>query len=150
MNPTPQELLDTMLGHLGYAFDIQESTGLDGVLTLQVYTAESERLIGRGGETLEDLQFLLNRLLQAKDRNASRVIVDVEHHRTMQQDGFLREIRALAEQVRATGRPVQLEPMNSYDRRLVHNAFKEDPQVTTVSPQDDARLKRITLARRNG
>ncbi len=148
MNPTPQELLDTMLGHLGYAFDIQESTGPDGVSTLQVYTAESERLIGPGGQTLDDLQFLLNRLLQAKDRQAPRVIVDVEHYRTMQQDGFLREIRALAEQVRATGRPVQLEPMNSYDRRLVHNAFKEDPQITTVSPSQEARLKSITLVRR--
>ena len=145
---SPQEILDTMLGHLGYAFEIQESTGLDGVVTLQVYTAESERLIGRGGQTLDDLQFLLNRLLQAKDRHAPRVIVDVEHYRTMQQDGFLREIRVLAEQVRATGKAVQLEPMNSYDRRLVHNAFKDDPQIATVSPSDDARLKRITLARR--
>ena len=148
MNPTPQELLDTMLGHLGYAFDIQESAGPDGVLTLQVYTAEAERLIGPGGRALDDLQLLLNRLLQARDRHAPRVIVDVEHYRTMQEDGFLREIRALAEQVRATGRAVQLEPMNSYDRRLVHNAFKDDPQVTTVSPSDDARLKRITLVRR--
>ena len=148
MNPSPQELLDTMLGHLGYAFDIQESTGPDGVVTLQIYTAESERLIGPGGRALDDLQLLLNRLLQARDRHAPRVVVDVEHHRTMQEDGFLKEIRALAEQVRATGRPVQLEPMNSYDRRLVHNAFKDDPQVTTVSPPDEARLKRITLVRR--
>ena len=147
---TPQELLDTMLGHLGYAFDIQESTGTDGVVTLQVFTAESERLIGPGGETLDDLQFLLNRLLQARDRQAPRVIVDVEHYRTMQQDGFLREIRVLADQVRVTGRPVQLEPMNSYDRRLVHNAFKDDPQIATFSPQDEARLKRITLVKRAG
>ncbi len=145
MNPTPRELLDTMLGHLGYAFEIQEDTAADGVITLQVYTAEAERLIGPNGEALDDLQFLVNRLLQAKDRHAPRVVVDVEHHRTMQQDGFLKEIRVLAEQVRATGRPVQLEPMNSYDRRLVHNAFKDDPQVTTYSPPDDARLKRVTL-----
>ncbi len=148
MNPTPQELLDTMLGHLGYAFDIQESTGPEGVLTLQIFTAEADRLIGPGGRALDDLQLLLNRLLQARDRHAPRVVVDVEHYRTMQQDGFLREIRALAEQVRATGRPVQLEPMNSYDRRLVHNAFKDDPQITTFSPPDEARLKRITLVRR--
>ncbi len=148
MNPTPLELLDTLLGHLGYAFDIQESTGEEGMVTLQVYTAESERLIGPDGETLEDLQFLLNRLLQAKDRHAPRVIVDVEHYRTMRQDAFLRDIRTLAEQVRQTGRPVQLEPMNSYDRRMVHSAFKDDPQIETSSPPDDARLKRITLARR--
>ena len=102
MNPTPLELLDTMLGHLGYA----------------------------------------------KDRHAPRVIVDVEHYRTMRQDAFLRDIRALAEQVRQTGRPVQLEPMNSYDRRMVHSAFKDDPQIETSSPPDDARLKRVTLAKR--
>ena len=148
MNPTPLELLDTMLGHLGYAFDIQEAPGEDGVITLQVYTAESERLIGPEGETLEDLQFLLNRLLQAKDRHAPRVVVDVEHYRTMRQDTFLRDIRVLADQVRQTGRAVQLESMNSYDRRIVHHAFKDDPQIVTTSPPDDARLKRITLARR--
>ena len=105
MNPTPQELLDTLLGHLGYAFDIQEDTAEDGTVTLQVYTAEAARLIGPDGETLDDLQFLVNRMLQAKDRHAPRVIVDVEHHRSMRQDGFLREIRALADQVRATGGP---------------------------------------------
>jgi spoIIIJ-associated protein len=148
MNPTPQELLDTMLGHLGYAFDIQESEPEAGIVTLQVYTGEAERLIGRDGEALEDLQFLVNRLLQAKDRQAPRVIVDVEHYRTMRQDAFLNKVRAAAEEVRITGRPVQLEPMNSYDRRLVHNAFKEDPQIMTISPPDDARVKRITLARR--
>ena len=149
MNPSPLELLDTLLGHLGYAFDIQEDTAEDGTITLQIYTAEADRLIGPEGETLDDLQFLVNRLLQAKDRHAPRVVVDVEHYRSMRQDGFLKGIRALAEQVRATGRPVRLEPMNSYDRRLVHNAFKDDPQIVTSSPQDDARLKCITLARRS-
>lgn len=148
MNPTPQELLDTLLGHLGYAFDIQGETADDGTVTLQVYTAEAEQLIGPGGETLDDLQFLVNRLLQAKDRHAPRVVVDVEHHRAMRQDGFLREIRALAEQVRTTGRPVHLEPMNSYDRRLVHLAFKGDLQIETSSPHDDVRLKRVTLSLR--
>ena len=76
------------------------------------------------------------------------MVVDVEHHRAMREDVFLKDIRALAEQVRATGKPVQLEPMNSYERRVVHGAFKDDPQVTTYSPPDDARLKRITLQRR--
>ncbi len=148
MNSSPQELLDTLLGHLGYAFDIQEDTAEDGTVTLQVYTAEAIRLIGPDGETLDDLQFLVNRMLQAKDRHAPRVVVDVEHHRSMRQDGFLREIRALAEQVKATGRPMQLEPMNSYDRRIVHTAFKDDPHIVTSSPADDARLKRIVLSLR--
>ena len=114
-----------------------------------MYTAEAERLIGPEGETLDDLQFLINRLLQSKDRHAPRVVVDVEHHRSMQPGRFSAgnppSGRAGAP---SRGGPVQLEPMNSYDRRVVHNAFKDDPQVMTVSPPDDARLKRITLARR--
>ncbi len=145
----PKELLDTLLGYLGFAFEIQESAGADGTLTLQIYTSEFDRLTGPDGQTLDDLQFLLNRLLQAHDAHAPRVVVDVEHYRTMRQDSFLQRIRALAEQVRATGRPIVLDPMNSYERRLVHNAFKDDPEIASSSPSDDARIKRITLARRS-
>ena len=149
MNPIPpRELLDTLLGFLDFAFEIQESKADDGTLTLQVYTEEAQRLIGRDGRTLDDLQLLVNRLLQARDPHAPRVVVDVEHFRTMRQDGFLLKVRALADQVRVTGRPVMLEPMNSYERRLVHAAFKDDPQIATQSPAEDLRLKRITLLRR--
>jgi spoIIIJ-associated protein len=73
------------------------------------------------------------------------VIVDVEHHRDMRDDALLQKIQHLAEAVRNGGRPLQTEPMNSYDRRLVHNAFKDDPELTTWSPPDDARVKRITI-----
>ncbi len=144
----PRDLLDTLLGFLDFAFDIQESTGDDGTLTLQVYTEEAQRLIGRDGRTLDDVQLLGNCLLQAHDAQAPRMVVDLEHFRAMRQDGFLHKVRALAEQVRATGRPVMLEPMNSYERRIVHAAFKDDPQIATQSPAEGARLKRITLLRR--
>jgi len=54
-----------------------------------------------------------------------------------------------SERVRITGRSLQLEPMNSYERRLVHNAFKDDPEVATWSPSDSARIKQITLVKRH-
>jgi predicted RNA-binding protein Jag len=47
-----------------------------------------------------------------------------------------------------SGRPVKLDPMNSYDRRIVHNTLQEDPDVMSFSPSDDARIKRITIQRR--
>ena len=65
-----KEILDTMLGYLGFVADIQEVETENG-RQLQVFTAESDALIGHEGETLEDLQFLLNRILQAQDRPAS-------------------------------------------------------------------------------
>lgn len=148
MNATPKELLDTMLGHLDFAFEIKEFENPNGI-TLQIYSPEKDRLIGRRGETMEDIQLLLNRMLQAKDKDAPRVVVDVEHWREMKDDSLLQRVKQLADVVRKTGRPFQLEPMNSYQRRIIHNAFKEDPEVMTWSPPDDARIKRITLRRRS-
>lgn len=145
--PTPHELLDSILGYLGFAFEIEDQER-DGHLVLQIFTHDAELLIGRRGQTLDDLQFLVNRLLQAKDTKAPRVIVDVEHHRQMRDDALISSVRKLADAVRGSGRPLQTDPLNSYDRYIVHNAFKEDPDIATWSPNDDARLKRITLRRR--
>jgi len=145
---TAKELLDTMLGYLGFVVQIEETRSEGGNLTLQIYTEESRRLIGRDGETLEAIQFLLNRLLQTKDKEAPKVIVDCELYRSMREDRIVQRVRELAERVRITGRSLQLEPMNSYERRIVHNAFKDDPDVATWSPSDSARIKQITLLKR--
>ncbi|MFN2477366.1 MAG: protein jag [Chthoniobacterales bacterium] len=145
---TPKELLDTMLGYLGFVVEIEETRSEGGNATLQVYTEESARVIGRDGETLDAIQFLLNRLIQAKDRDAEKVIVDCEHFRSMREDKIVHRVRELAERVRISGRSLQLEPMNSYERRIVHNAFKDDPDVATWSPSDSARIKQITLLKR--
>ncbi len=145
---TPKELLDTMLGYLGFVVQIEETASEGGNLKLQIYTEESRRLIGRDGETLDAIQFLLNRLLQAKDKDVEKVIVDCEHYRSMREDRIVQRVRELADRVRITGRSLQLEPMNSYERRLVHNAFKDDPDVATWSPSDSARIKQITLVKR--
>jgi len=144
MSPNPRDTLDTMLGHLGFVCEIKEFPSEHG-LTLMVYSAEKDRLIGRNGALLEDLQLLLNRLLQAKDKNAPKVQVDIEHWREMQDDSLAHRVQKIADIVRQTRRPYQLEPMNAYERRIVHTAFKDDPQIQSWSPPDDSRLKRITL-----
>jgi spoIIIJ-associated protein len=141
---TPREVLDTILGYLGFVFEIEEQER-DGHLVLQIFTHEAERLIGPRDQTLDDLQFLVNRVLQSRDQKAQRVIVDVDHHRTMRDDALVAKMRHLAEAVKSTGRPILTDPLNSYDRYVVHNAFKDDPDFATSSPPDDAKLKRITI-----
>src|SRR5205814_9773018 len=96
----PKELLDTMLGYLGFVVQIEESQDEAGNLVLQIYTEESARLIGRDGETLEAIAFLLNRLLQARDKDAPKVVVDCEHYRSMREDRIVQRVRELAERVR--------------------------------------------------
>ena len=144
MSQTPTEVLDTILGYLGFVVEIQEQNR-DGNHILQILSHEPERLIGRRDEVMDDLQYLVNRVLAAQIPPGPRVIVDVEHHRAMRDDALLEKVQHLAQAVRSTRRPIQTDSLNSYDRRIVHNAFKDDPEVATWSPQDDARLKRITL-----
>ncbi|MEI6279661.1 MAG: R3H domain-containing nucleic acid-binding protein [Verrucomicrobiae bacterium] len=144
MNQTPTEVLDTILGYLGFVVEIQRQER-DGHQVLQILTHEPERLIGRNDAVIDDLQYLVNRVLVAQNPPGPRVVVDVEHHRAMRDDTLVEKVRHLAQAVRSTGRPIQTEPINSYDRRIVHHAFKDDPQIATWSPQDDARMKRITL-----
>jgi spoIIIJ-associated protein len=144
----PRETLDAMLGLLDIHCEVKEFPQPDGTLTLQIYTAERDRLIGPHGETLDDLGLLLNRILVARSKEAKKVHVDVEHWREMRDDKLVQKVRQIAELVRKGGRAFQLEPMNAYERRIVHHAFEHDPEITTWSPPDDARLKRITLKRR--
>ena len=148
MNPQPAEILDTILGYLGFVASI-ELEEHEGTPVLQILTHEPQRLIGRREEVMEDLQHLVNRLLLAQNPPAPRVIVDVQHHRAMRDDALVSKVKQLANVARATGRPMQTAPLNSYDRRIVHNLFKDDSEIQTWSPPEEDRLKRITIRKRS-
>jgi spoIIIJ-associated protein len=145
--PNARETLELMLGHLGLVFEVEEIEQ-GGRSVLNIRARDAGRLIGRDGHTLEDLQYLLNRILNRHDETAAGVIVDVEGYRQKEKQDFIGRIRELAEQVRRSGRPIVLAPMNSFDRRLVHQAFADDPEIVTQSEEGTARLKQITLALR--
>src|SRR6478609_8293738 len=142
-----RKILDTMLGFLGFVVQIEEENSDEGP-TLQILTEQPDALIGRRGEVLDDIQYLVNRILQRRDPKAPRIRVDVEYFRTMREDKMLAQVKEQAERVRATGHPMVLNPMNSYYRRLVHNLFVNDPQVASESAKGDERFKRITLKKR--
>ena len=136
-----------MLGHLGLVFEVEEHEQA-GRVVLNIRTRDPARIVGRDGETLEDLQYLLNRILNRHDETAVGVIVDVEGHRKREKLDFIGRVRLHADDVRRTGRPYQLPAMNSYDRRLVHQAFADDPEIGTESEEGSARLKHVTLVPR--
>lgn len=142
-----QQILENMLGYLDFHVTVKPSDGPEGP-TLQVLTDESEYLIGKRGEILEDVQYLVNRLLIRRVADAPRIRVDVEYFRTMREDTMLADAKELADRVRATGKPEVLSPMNSYYRRLIHNAFVDDPHIATESEKGTERFKRVTLKKR--
>lgn len=142
------EILDTMLGYLGFVAKIERDENHPG-LGLQVMTHEPKPLIGRQGERLDDIQYLVNRLLQLRIPDAPRIRVDIDHYRAAQEYRVVEEADRIAQRVVATGRPEKLAPMNAYFRRVIHNHFKDHPQVVTHSPSDSARVKRITIQRKS-
>lgn len=147
MNQKPTEILDTILGYLGFVATVREEVQ-DGTTVLQVLTSEPERLIGRREQVMEDLQLIVNRILLAQNPPGPRVVVDIAHHRAMRDDALAAQARQLADVVRSTGRPMHTAPLNAYDRRIVHNVFKDDPEISTSSPQTDHKLKRVTLRKK--
>ena len=142
-----RETLELLLGHLGLVFEIEESEQ-GGRCVLNIRTREPARIVGRDGETLDDLQYLLNRILTRSEEGAPGVIVDVEGHRRREKLDFMGRVRQHADDVRRTNQPYQLPAMNSYDRRLVHQEFAEDPEIATESEEGGARLKHVTLVPR--
>lgn len=146
MPAQPKETLEQLLRHLGFEATVEEHPYDDG-LFLDVKTEESGRLIGRQGQTLADLQYVLNRLLFQADEMAPKVTVDVGGYRAQARDALIAKAKEAAEKVRRWGDVVELEPMNAYDRRVVHNALRDDPAVETHSVEVEGTMKKAVLLR---
>lgn len=142
---TATKILDTMLGHLGLAATVELQETHDGPC-LQIHSAEPKEIIGRDGERLDDLQYLVNRILRRQIPKADRIKVDCEHFRSIREDQMAAEIKEIAERVKSTGSPYQMRPLNAYYRRMVHHILIDDPLIQTHSPEGDERLKRITIS----
>ena len=142
---TATRILDTMLGHLGLTATIEVQQAPDGPC-LQIHSTDSKTIIGRDGDRLDDIQYLVNRVLRRQFPKAERIKVDCEHFRSIREDRMAEEIREIAARVKATGKPFRMRPLNAYYRRLVHNLLLDDPEIESQSPEGDERLKRITIA----
>ncbi len=90
-------------------------------------------LIGRRGETLRSLQFIVNIIVNRNQEESVRVLLDVEEYRLRRQRSLEELAQRVANKVAATGRSISLEPMPPAERRVVHLALADNPSVTTES-----------------
>ena len=146
MPPDPKTTIEELLQHLGFPATIEEHHLEEGLL-LDVKTEDSGRLIGRQGQTLSDLQYLVNRLLFQRDPNSPKVTVDIGGYRAQARDALVRKAKQAAEKVRRWGDVVELEPLSSFDRRIIHQALKDDPTVETTSVEVEGTDKKAILLR---
>jgi spoIIIJ-associated protein len=150
-----REVLEGMLERMGVEGYVSvqhlESVGPNGepqqsiMIYIEGLDEESVGLmIGRRGETLRSLQFLLNTIVNRVSARWPQLVVDVGNYRQRRQESLEGLARRVAEQVRATGRPQPLEPMQAYDRRIIHMALRDDETVYTEST-GEGENRRITV-----
>ena len=146
MSVQPKPILEKILGTLGFAVTVEEQH-LGADLMLDVKTDEPGRLIGRQGQTLADLQYLVNRILFQQDQSAPKVMLDVGGYRSQAREALVKKAKDAANKVRRWGDTVELEPLNAFDRRIVHQALRDDPDIETQSVEVDGTEKKVLLLR---
>jgi spoIIIJ-associated protein len=146
MPAEPKATLEKLLNLLGFSATVEEHNMEDGLL-LDVKTDDSGRLIGRQGQTLSDLQYITNRLLFQQDASAPKAMVDVSGYRAQAREALVKKAMEAAEKVRRWGDVVELEPLNAFDRRIIHQALKDDPNIETHSVEVEGTDKKAILLR---
>jgi len=146
MPAQPKATLEKILASLGFQAAVEEHQLEEGLL-LEVKADDAGRLIGRQGQTLADLQYITNRLLFQQDPGSPKVMVDVGGYRAQAREALVKKAKDAAEKVRRWGDAVELEPLNAFDRRIVHHALKDDPDVETHSVEVEGSDKKAILLR---
>ncbi|MDE7045589.1 MAG: KH domain-containing protein, partial [Acetatifactor sp.] len=94
-------------------------------------------LIGKRGQTLDSLQYLVSLVVNKGSEDYIRVKVDTENYRERRKETLENLAKNIAYKVKRTKRSVSLEPMNPYERRIIHSALQNDKYVTTYSEGEE-------------
>lgn len=106
-------------------------------------------LIGKRGQTLDSLQYLVSLVVNKGEDDYIRVKVDTENYRQRRKDTLENLAKNIASKVRRTGKPVTLEPMNPYERRVIHSALQNDRYVETHSEGEEP-FRKVVVTLKEG
>lgn len=129
--------LKDLLDNMGVKAEIKIEES-DSNIKIDLTGANMGILIGYRGETLDAIQYLISLVInKGHDREYKRVILDVENYRAKREETLRRLAGRMARKVEATGRLLKLEPMNPYERRIIHSALQNNKFVETYSEGDE-------------
>jgi len=138
--------LGFMLDKIGVTVDIEVAKSDKNNYTVRIKSNELDGLlIGKHGQTLDAIQHLLNRQVNHKLENPVYITVDVGDYRERQDSMIQRKAQTTAAKVKATGKEIKLEPMTAAERKKVHMALSEDPDVRTYSV-GEGQMKSVVIA----
>lgn len=120
----------------------------DGALSIEMKGDNMGILIGKRGQTLDSLQYLANRVANKHQDGYVRVKLDTENYRARREETLKNLAKNIAYKVKRSRRSVSLEPMNPYERRIIHAALQSDPYVTTHSEGDEPYRKVVVTLKK--
>ena len=128
--------------------EITSSIDKDGALYVDMKGENMGILIGKRGQTLDSLQYLANRVANKHQSGYVRVKLDTENYRARREETVKHLAKNIAHKVKRNRRPVILEPMNPYERRIIHSTLQSDPYVTTHSEGEEPYRKVVVTLKR--
>lgn len=141
------KLLNEIFDAVGISVRMERRSG-NGYVTFDVYGEGAEMFIGRRGEALDALQFLVNVAASQKSDDQVKIVVDIEGYRQRRRKRLEEIALKAAERVRRTGEKVVLDPMCAADRRIVHVTLQGRGDVTTYSEGEEP-YRRVVVARKH-
>ena len=142
--------VDSFLTDVFKAMKMSVETKIDydeknSTLNVDIEGPDMGILIGKRGQTLDSLQYLISLIVNKGNGNYIRVKVDTENYRSRRQKTLENLAKNLSFKVKRTKRPVSLEPMNPYERRIIHSALQNDRYVTTHSEGEEP-FRRVVIS----
>lgn len=132
----PKEFLLKVFDAMGLKVNV-DITEKDGEMNIDLSGDEMGVLIGKRGQTLDSLQYLTSLVVNKGTKEYVRVKVDTENYRERRKETLENLAKNLAYKVKRTKKAVSLEPMNPYERRIIHSALQNDKYVTTISEGEE-------------
>jgi spoIIIJ-associated protein len=142
-----RSIIEEMLDKMGIDF-VVEGAQQNGSIFLNIISPQSALIIGKRGQTIDALQYLMNRMLSKKMGQRLSIVLDTENYRQKHAAKLEEMARQSADRVRSTGKPVFMPPMNPHDRRIVHMALQDDKDVYTDS-RGEGFMRKIRISLRS-
>jgi spoIIIJ-associated protein len=128
-----REILINIINKMGIEVKIKDIIEGSNRIYIEMDSEQSGLIIGKQGKTLEALQFLVNLIISNKSQSDKKIILDIEGYREKREKALRRLSKDIAHKVIRTGKPWTLEPMNPFERRLIHLTLQNDSRVSTKS-----------------
>lgn len=142
------KFVEDTLKAMGIEAQATASVDEDGALCIEMKGEHMGILIGKRGQTLDSLQYLANRVANKHQDGYVRVKLDTENYRARREETLKHLAKNIAHKVKRNRRPFVLEPMNPYERRIIHSALQSDPYVTTHSEGEEPYRKVVVTLKR--